>query len=75
MINAKVKFIHNYSWEIDKNVNDFLQTIDVRQIIKIEMSTISDKNVGNQVTCLIMYLELADIRESKIESILDKKIN
>jgi hypothetical protein len=69
MINAKAKFIIEYSGMVDLRVNEFLKTIDVRQIIKIELGSLND----NRITCLITYLELDDIRESKIESILDKK--
>jgi len=67
MINAKVKYIISYPSMINGEVSQFLKTIDVRQIIKIE-HTRSD----SQIICLIMYLDLEDIRESKIESILDK---
>jgi hypothetical protein len=70
MINAKVKYIISYPSMIDREVNNFLQTIDVRQIIKIDFVYVGS---DSQIICLIMYLELADIRESKIESILDKK--
>jgi hypothetical protein len=68
MINDKAKFIITFTSMIDREVNNFLQTIDVRQIIKIEITP-----TDTQIVCLIMYLDMEDIRESKIESILDKK--
>lgn len=68
MINAKVKlFWSTGSAQIEREINEFLQTIDIRQVIKTEFSTSDQK-----LNAIIYYLELADVREHKIENILDK---
>ena len=77
MINAKVKiFNDDYESYLEDSVNQFLQTIDVRQILKTEYS--SSVSVGPHSTirsysAIIYYVELADVREAKIENVLEIK--
>lgn len=77
MINAKVKiFNDDYESYLEDSVNQFLQTIDVRQILKTEYS--SSMSAGPHQTIrshsvIIYYVELADIREAKIENVLEIK--
>lgn len=69
MINAKIKIIAGYPSEAENQANNFLKTIDVRQIVKIEQSSGSEY----KLIVMITYLEFEDIRESRIECILDKE--
>jgi hypothetical protein len=77
MINAKVKiFNEDYDSYLEDTVNKFLETIDVRQIIKTEYS--SSVSAGPHQTIrsysvIIYYVELADIRDSKIDNVLEIK--
>jgi hypothetical protein len=65
MINAKVKIIEeDYPSNLESELNEFLKTIDVRQIIKTEYST------GSVV---IYYVGLDDIRDVKINNVLEVK--
>ena len=75
MINAKVKiFYSEYSTRIEGEMSEFLQTIDVRQIIKTDYSTAATSKPATPVyTAIIYYVELADIREAKIENVLEIK--
>jgi len=71
MVNAKVKIFNcNYSVDLDLEMNNFLQTIDVRQIIKTEFSAAGGGQGGYRYTTLIYYIELDDVRDIKIDSIL-----
>jgi hypothetical protein len=77
MINAKVKiFNEDYNYSLEVSVNKFLETIDVRQIIKTEYSS---SMVVNQYTtirsysAIIYYVELADVRDVKIDNVLEIK--
>ena len=77
MINAKVKiFNEEYVHSLESSVNNFLKTIDVRQIIKTEYS--SSASVGQYDTirshsAVIYYVNIEDIRDAKIDSVLDIK--
>jgi len=77
MINAKVKiFNEDYNAYLEDSVNKFLETIDVRQIIKTEYS--SSMSAGpHQVirshSAIIYYVELADVRDAKIDNVLEIK--
>lgn len=72
MINAKVKIFNgSYSSEIEKEVNIFLESIDIRQVIKMEITSTGDDN--KRIYMLITYVDFQDIRDSKIDSILDTK--
>ena len=73
MINAKVKiFYGEYSTRIEGEMNEFLKTIDVRQIIKTDYSTAATSS-AYRYTAIIYYVELADIRDVKIENVLEIK--
>ena len=77
MINAKVKILcRDYDSYLEDAVNQFLETIDVRQIIKTEYSSSMAANQYNTIrshSVIIYYVELADIREAKIENLLEIK--
>jgi hypothetical protein len=73
MINAKVKiFYGEYSTRLEGEMNEFLQTIDVRQIIKTDYSTAAVSS-SYRYTAIIYYVELADVRDAKIENVLEIK--
>ena len=78
MINAKVKiFNEDYDSYLEDSVNKFLETIDVRQIIKTEYS--SSMSAGPHQTirsysAIIYYVELADVRDAKIENVLSNEV-
>lgn len=77
MIKAKIKIFNaEYPSTLGDLVNEFLETIDVRQIIKTEYS--SSMATGQYGTIrshsvVIYYVELADVRDSKIENVLEIK--
>ncbi len=78
MINAKVKiFNEDYNSYLEDEVNKFLETIDVRQIIKTEYS--SSMSLGQydvmktSFSAIIYYVELADVRDAKIDNVLEIK--
>ncbi len=71
MINAKVKiFNEDYNSYLEDEVNKFLETIDVRQIIKTEYS--SSMSLGQydvmktSFSAIIYYVELADVRDANV---------
>ena len=73
MINAKVKVI-NTDWysELERQINDFLKTIDVRQIIKTEYSSSVHSHVKS-FSVIIYYVEIEDVRDLKIDHVLEIK--
>ena len=77
MINAKVKiFNEDYNSYLEDEVNKFLETIDVRQIIKTEYSSsmvVSQYTTINSYSAIIYYVELADVRDAKIDNVLEIK--
>jgi hypothetical protein len=73
MINAQVKVIENGNTEFFRSLmNEFLKTIDVRQIVKTEYST---SIYGNsfKFSAMIYYVGIEDIRDAKIDNILEIK--
>lgn len=73
MINAKVKVLcGDYPFHLEKELNDFLETIDVRQIIKTEHSAAGSASYFKYTT-VIYYVELADVRDVKIDNVLEIK--
>lgn len=69
MINAKCKMLYDeYATQLEVKVNQFLQTIDIRQIVKIDYMATGESY--KKVYCSIIYVDIEDIREAKIESIL-----
>lgn len=77
MINAKVKiFYEDYAHTLENVVNAFLQTIDVRQIIKTEYSTCVATGQYSTIrshSAIIYYVEYEDIRDAKIDNVLEIK--
>ncbi len=77
MIRAKVKILHeDYGFSLENSINDFLKTIDVRQIIKTEYSTsisVSQYSTIRDYSAIIYYVDYEDIRDAKIENVLQIK--
>jgi hypothetical protein len=77
MINAKVKIFNaDYESYLESSINEFLKTIDVRQIIKTEYSSamsVSQYNTIRSHSVVIYYVELADVRDAKIDNVLEIK--
>ena len=77
MINAKVKiFNEEYPHTLEIRINEFLETIDVRQIIKTEYSSSMSVSQYSRIishSAIIYYVELADVRDAKIENVLEIK--
>lgn len=73
MINAQVKVI-NTDWysELERQINDFLKTIDVRQIIKTEYSS-SISSHAKSFSVIIYYVQIEDVRDLKIDHVLEIK--
>jgi len=75
MINAKVKiFNEDHTHTLEVAVNDFLQKIDIRQIIKTEYSIGVSSGPHRSIesySAIIYYVELADIREAKIDNVFN----
>ena len=67
MVNAKVKVLGaQYYSDLEDEINSFLATIDVRQIIKTEFSC----SGNSTVFAMIYYIGVDDIRDIKIDNIL-----
>jgi hypothetical protein len=77
MINAKVKIFNaDYESYLESSINEFLETIDVRQIIKTEYSSsmaVSQYNTIRSHSVVIYYVDLADVRDAKIDNVLEIK--
>jgi len=54
------------SSELKRKVNEFLKTIDYKQIIKMETITNEDNRF-----CAITYLSMDDMRNEKIEKVIE----
>jgi len=73
MINAKVKILTaGYTGDLEKSVNEFLQTIDIRQVVKMDFTATGDQD-NKRIYCNIIYVGIDDIRDAKIENILEIK--
>lgn len=73
MIKGKVKVFDERNYvRLENSINDFLETIDIRQVIKTEFSTTKDNSVQS-FSAIIYYVQLEDIRDAKIEGVLDIK--
>jgi hypothetical protein len=77
MINAKVKIIsEEYASNLEIEINKFLKTIDVRQIIKTEYSSNISKGphtTERSFSVTIYYIGLDDVRDVKIGNVLEVK--
>ena len=69
MVTPKIKVITARASWLEKNVQAFLNTLDIRQIVKIDYSATNDYYI-----CSIIYLEMEDVRDMKISTLLDNKI-
>ena len=68
MINAQVKIIYaDFPLNLEVQINDFLKTIDVRQIIKTEYSSSVHSHVKS-FSVIIYYVEIEDVRDLKIDN-------
>lgn len=73
MTNAKAKIITEWNLnQFSKTLNDFLKTIDVRQIIKTEYST-SMSTSSTVYSAVIYYVDFEDIRDIKLDNVLNIK--
>ncbi len=73
MIIAKVKIIESDSdFKLQREVNEFLQTIDIRQVIKTDYQ-VSGTKIDSKYSTIIWYVQLEDIREAKLDNILQLK--
>lgn len=71
MINLKVKVIEaGYTFLLEKALNEFLLTIDARQIVKTEFSSAKDISMNLCVIVIIYYVGIDDIRDAKIDTII-----
>lgn len=72
MINGKVKmFNQSYITDLQNEINEFLKTIDIRQVIKMENFAVGDAK--KRIYCAITYVDIDDIRDVKIDNILEIK--
>jgi hypothetical protein len=69
MVTPKIKVITARASWLEKDVQTFLNTLDIRQIVKIDYSATNDYYI-----CSIIYLEMEDVRDMKISTLLDNKI-
>ena len=75
MIKGKVKVFDERNYvRLENSINGFLETIDIRQVIKTEFST-TNYNSTLTFCAIIYYVGIEDIRDAKIEGILDVKWN
>lgn len=75
MKNAKIKiFSKDNQVSLENEVNKFLETIDIRQILKTEYSSGIAKGPYSSdklFSVIIYYMNLEDIRDIKIDNILN----
>ncbi len=82
MVKCKVKILSvtQGNEQLETKINEFLDTIDVRQILKIDyaFTTVSsgyqNQNISYPRSCMITYVGLDDIRELKLDTLLNSKI-
>ena len=73
MIKGKVKVFDERNYvRLENSINQFLETVDIRQVIKTEFST-TNYNSTLTFCAIIYYVGIEDIRDAKIEGILDIK--
>lgn len=72
MIKGKIELLTSDTGvDIKKKVNAFLETIDIRQIVKMEYSS-SYGQSSNLHTCMILYVNFEDIRDAKLDTVFAK---
>ena len=70
MINAKIRIFNaSYTGDLETSVNEFLETIDIRQVVKMYFTTTGDDN--KRIYCNITYVGIDDIRDAKIDAKID----
>jgi hypothetical protein len=57
--------------DLEEMINSFLSTIDIRQIVKMDYQVSGDNHKRSYI--LITYIDFEDIRDIKIDSILNIK--
>ena len=72
MVTPKIKVITTRSSQLEVDIQAFLNTLDVHQIVDIGF--VSNSGSYNDITCSIIYIELKDVRDMKISTLLDNKI-
>lgn len=67
MVNGKIKIFQTTDWieELEDDINEFLASIDIRQVVSIKYSGTKDS-----YSCMILYLEKDDLRDIKIDTVL-----
>lgn len=69
MINAKAKVITSeHAGTLEDKLNGFLETIDIRQVVKIDHSS-AGGTMGYRYTTIVYYVGMEDIRDMKLELI------
>ena len=72
MVNAKVKIFNaSTSNDLETLINDFLDKIDIRQVVKMDYQVSGDSTKRSYM--LITYIDFEDIRDIKIDNILNIK--
>ena len=72
MVYAKVKIMNaSTSNDLEEMINSFLSTIDVRQVVKMDYQVSGDSHKSSYI--LITYIDFEDIRDIKIDNILNIK--
>jgi len=72
MVNAKVKIFNaSTSNDLETMINDFLGKIDIRQVVKMDYQVSGDSTKRSYM--LITYIDFEDIRDIKIDNILNIK--
>lgn len=78
MINAQVKIIsdEDSATSLEIKINNFLKTIDARQIIKTEFSSsisTGPYHTKRLFSTTIYYVNFEDVRDVKIDNVLEVK--
>lgn len=68
MTNLKVKTICEYNQYLEHNINDFLLTLDISQIVKIYHYTLNE----SKGMVMIYYVDYEDVRNIKIDYLTQK---
>ena len=79
MVKCKVKVFSVTSGNdrLETQVNEFLDTVDVRQILKIDYqftTAVTPSSIFYPRSCMITYIGYDDIRELKLDTLLNSKI-
>jgi phage terminase large subunit GpA-like protein len=69
MATPKIKVINIRPSYLEVELQKFLNTLDVRQIVKIDFVS-SGSGYTEIILCSIIYVELEDVRDMKIDTIV-----